>query len=96
MGLRGENGGLATIEVLSVSGCPPCDNVQWGGCSAEKEPACNRLAKTKKKKKKKKGKRRRRKIKEKIRKAKREKRDQGNQPKLKPPISAKITVHCDQ
>ena len=36
------------------------------------------------------------KIKEEIIKVKREKRDQGNRPKLKPPISTKITVHCGQ
>ena len=95
MGLREEIGGQATTEVLSVSGCPPPMTVYSGGgvLPRRSQPITGWPKQNKKK-------RRRRKEKEKKEKEGRRKlrgrRDQGNQSKLKPPISAKITVHCDQ
>ena len=95
--------GRPPLRFSQCRAAPPVTVYSGGGGSAEKRPACSRLAKTKtkkrKKKKKKKKKMKKGKGKERKRKkekAKREKRDQGNQPKRKPPISAKIIVHYDQ
>ena len=81
-----------------MSGRPPYDSVQ-GRCSAEEGPPGSRLAKTKTKKKKKRRKEEERKRgkekKEEIIKVRGRREIRGDQSKLKPPISAKITVHCD-